>query len=180
MEEKSHQEPKSVALIVGVTGMAGLSIAETLKSPSALGGPWKVYGSARRPKPDWLLPPLLTNTSPLTPLTWPTLKPSSLPSPRDHPRLLGRHPDGDVARLDRELPFCEDMERLPYPNFYYALEDIVRSYVPYLTYSIHRPSIIVGASTRSVYNALLTVAVYAEICKYRNVPFRYPGSISAT
>lgn len=78
--------------------------------------------------------------------------------------------------IPHESPFREDMERLPYPNFYYALEDIVRSYDQYLTYSIHRPSIIVGASTRSVYNTLLTVAVYAEICKYRNVPFRYPGS----
>uniref|UniRef100_A0A7C8Z707 NAD-dependent epimerase/dehydratase domain-containing protein n=1 Tax=Opuntia streptacantha TaxID=393608 RepID=A0A7C8Z707_OPUST len=59
MEGKSHQEPKSVALVVGVTGMAGLAIAEALKSPSAMGGPWKVYGSARRPKPDWFPSPLV-------------------------------------------------------------------------------------------------------------------------
>ena len=42
-----------VALVVGVTGMAGLSLAEALASPTALGGPWKVYGAARRPKPTW-------------------------------------------------------------------------------------------------------------------------------
>lgn len=49
-----NQIPRSaVALVVGVTGMAGLSLAEALKSPKALGGPWKVYGAARRPKPNW-------------------------------------------------------------------------------------------------------------------------------
>uniref|UniRef100_A0A2N9IMK1 NAD-dependent epimerase/dehydratase domain-containing protein n=1 Tax=Fagus sylvatica TaxID=28930 RepID=A0A2N9IMK1_FAGSY len=42
-----------VALVVGVTGMVGLSLAEALASPTALGGPWKVYGAARRPKPTW-------------------------------------------------------------------------------------------------------------------------------
>ncbi|KAK4854823.1 hypothetical protein QYF36_001679 [Acer negundo] len=44
---------RCVALIVGVTGMAGLSLAEALKNPTALNGPWKVYGSARRSKPTW-------------------------------------------------------------------------------------------------------------------------------
>lgn len=41
------------SLIVGVTGMASLSLAEALKSPKALGGPWKVYGSALPPMPTW-------------------------------------------------------------------------------------------------------------------------------
>ncbi|KAJ7980338.1 3-oxo-Delta(4,5)-steroid 5-beta-reductase-like [Quillaja saponaria] len=45
--------PNFVALIVGITGMAGLSIAEALKRPDSLAGPWKVYGAARRPKPSW-------------------------------------------------------------------------------------------------------------------------------
>lgn len=44
---------KSLVLVVGVTGMAGLSLAEALENPTVLGGPWKVYGSARRPKPSW-------------------------------------------------------------------------------------------------------------------------------
>ncbi|KAK1592190.1 hypothetical protein Q3G72_020997 [Acer saccharum] len=33
--------------------MAGLSLAEFLKSPTSLNGPWKVYGSARRSMPTW-------------------------------------------------------------------------------------------------------------------------------
>ncbi|MBA0650323.1 hypothetical protein Goklo_017753, partial [Gossypium klotzschianum] len=75
-----------------------------------------------------------------------------------------------------EPPFREDLPRLPYPNFYYALEDLLESYAPSLTYSVHRSSIIIGASSRSVYNALLTLAVYALICRYEGLPFRYPGS----
>jgi nucleoside-diphosphate-sugar epimerase len=42
-----------VALVVGVTGMAGLSLAEALKQPDSLGAPWKVYGAARRSPDDW-------------------------------------------------------------------------------------------------------------------------------
>ena len=33
--------------------MAGLSLAEALKNPAALGGPWKIYGTARRQMPSW-------------------------------------------------------------------------------------------------------------------------------
>ncbi|TXG71625.1 hypothetical protein EZV62_000204 [Acer yangbiense] len=53
MEQIHNFDHKPVALIVGVTGMVGLSLAEALKSPTALNGPWKVYGSARRSKPTW-------------------------------------------------------------------------------------------------------------------------------
>lgn len=55
--EKQDQNPKylssSVALIVGVTGISGLSLAEALKNPTSQGIPWKVYGAARRPPPGW-------------------------------------------------------------------------------------------------------------------------------
>ncbi|KAI3465284.1 hypothetical protein Pfo_021947 [Paulownia fortunei] len=45
---------QSVALIVGVTGIAGSGLAETLSFADTPGGPWKVYGVARRPCPEWL------------------------------------------------------------------------------------------------------------------------------
>ncbi|KAK4388283.1 (S)-8-oxocitronellyl enol synthase CYC1 [Sesamum angolense] len=44
---------QSVALIVGVTGIAGSGLAETLSLADTPGGPWKVYGVAR-PCPEWL------------------------------------------------------------------------------------------------------------------------------
>lgn len=45
---------ESVALVVGVTGIVGSSLAQVLKLPDTPGGPWKVYGVARRPCPSWL------------------------------------------------------------------------------------------------------------------------------
>ncbi|XP_059447658.1 3-oxo-Delta(4,5)-steroid 5-beta-reductase-like [Corylus avellana] len=44
---------KSVALIIGVTGIVGNSLAEILPLSDTPGGPWKVYGVARRPRPVW-------------------------------------------------------------------------------------------------------------------------------
>ncbi|KAI3723994.1 hypothetical protein L2E82_35758 [Cichorium intybus] len=78
--------------------------------------------------------------------------------------------------IPHEPPFKEDYPRLPFPNFYYALEDILFSYSKSLTYSIHRSSIIIGASSMSCHNALITLAVYALVCKHENYPFRYFGN----
>ncbi|KAM0040359.1 putative 3-oxo-5-beta-steroid 4-dehydrogenase [Helianthus debilis subsp. tardiflorus] len=44
---------KGFALIVGVTGIVGNSLAEILPLHDTPGGPWKVYGVARRPRPPW-------------------------------------------------------------------------------------------------------------------------------
>ena len=44
---------KSVALIIGVTGIVGNSLAEILPLSDTPGGLWKVYGVARRPRPAW-------------------------------------------------------------------------------------------------------------------------------
>ncbi|KAG4129194.1 hypothetical protein ERO13_D09G065800v2 [Gossypium hirsutum] len=227
----SHQP--FVALIVGVTGMAGLSLAEALKSPNALGGPWKVYGSASRPIPTWFPSSLLDkyiafdatdagNTADtLTPISgevthvfWVAIqvRESEQVNVTVNATMLfnvldvlksGPGGNGTGSRLSHvtvqtgtqhymgpihnptesgqglephEPPFREDLPRLPYPNFYYALEDLLESYAPSLTYSVHRSSIIIGASSRSVYNALLTLAVYALICRYEGLPFRYLGS----
>lgn len=52
VEEQSTNYP-SVGLIVGVTGIVGNSLAEILPLPDTPGGPWKVYGVARRPQPEW-------------------------------------------------------------------------------------------------------------------------------
>ncbi|XP_015885029.3 3-oxo-Delta(4,5)-steroid 5-beta-reductase [Ziziphus jujuba] len=44
---------QSVGLVIGVTGIVGNSLAEILPLSDTPGGPWKVYGVARRPRPDW-------------------------------------------------------------------------------------------------------------------------------
>lgn len=44
---------QSVGLVIGVTGIVGNSLAEILPLADTPGGPWKVYGVARRPRPSW-------------------------------------------------------------------------------------------------------------------------------
>lgn len=44
---------QNVALVVGVTGIVGNSLAEILPLHDTPGGPWKVYGVARRTRPSW-------------------------------------------------------------------------------------------------------------------------------
>ncbi|KAJ8634187.1 hypothetical protein MRB53_027523 [Persea americana] len=228
MEPKTSETP--VALIMGVTGMAGFSLAEALKDPAALGGPWKVLGAARRQTPPWFPPSLLDSyisfdaldtkdthhsLSPIsdqvTHLFWVALQvgpnedtdissnstmlknvlttlTSSTPSSRlRHISLLTgtKHymgPFDDPAfypksrAIPLELPFREGTARLPYPLFYYSLEDLIASYSPKLTWSVHRSSIIIGASSRSIYNTLLTLVVYALICRREGFQFRFPGT----
>ncbi|KAF5733875.1 hypothetical protein HS088_TW16G00333 [Tripterygium wilfordii] len=216
----------SVALIVGVTGMTGLSLVEGLKNPTALDRPWKVYGAARRPMPDRFPSSLLDRYLTFDALdyenTFKELSPiaheithvfwvafqlqeseevninlnsmmltnvlqvlrSAVPSRLRHLTLqtgtkhyMGPIFDPSLANqlVHHESPFQEDVPRLPYPNFYYALEDLVASQSSF-TYSVHRSSIIMGASSRSIHNGLLTLSVYAIICRHQGLPFRYPGN----
>ncbi|KAJ9159443.1 hypothetical protein P3X46_024951 [Hevea brasiliensis] len=52
-EDDVPRKYQSVALIIGVTGIVGNSLAEILPFADTPGGPWKVYGVARRPRPIW-------------------------------------------------------------------------------------------------------------------------------
>ncbi|KAK1592136.1 hypothetical protein Q3G72_020103 [Acer saccharum] len=187
MEQIHNFDQKPVSLIVGVTGMAGLSLAEALKSPTTLNGPWKVYGSARHSKPTWFPSAAAVDhyitfdaaehtdtflkSASASRLSYITLQTSTK-------QYMGPVFDLNHSSqlVPHDPPFHEDLPRLPYPNFYYALEDLVASHVPSLSYSVHRSSIIIGTSPRSVYNTLLTLAVYATICRHEVPLFRYPGS----
>ncbi|KAL2338973.1 hypothetical protein Fmac_013419 [Flemingia macrophylla] len=215
-----------VALVVGVTGVTGLSLAQALKQPNSLGGPWRVYGAARRPQPTWFPPSIVdhfitfdavdsadtcTKLIPIahevTHLFWITLQVreneeenivvnktmllnvftalKSFSSPLTHVTVQTgtKHYMGPIfdpilstQLISHESPFHENLPRLPYPNFYYALEDLAQSHAPSLTYSVHRASLILGASARSSYNLLLTLAIYAAICRHVGLAFRYPGT----
>ncbi|XP_059647074.1 3-oxo-Delta(4,5)-steroid 5-beta-reductase-like [Cornus florida] len=219
---------RAAALIVGVTGMVGLTLAEALKKPTAPGGPWKVYGAARRALPTWFPSGLLDhfiafdatnrdetlqNLSPIasnvTHIFWVALQireteqlnitlnstmltnvlaainSASDPQLRHITMQTGtKHymgpifdPSLSTQLVPHEPPFREDYPRLPYPNFYYALEDLLATYSHSFTYSIHRSSIIIGASSRSLYNTILTLSVYATICRREGLPCRYPGTL---
>ncbi|KAK8581033.1 hypothetical protein V6N12_071279 [Hibiscus sabdariffa] len=52
-EDEASRSFQSVGLVIGVTGIVGNSLAEILPLSDTPGGPWKVYGVARRPRPSW-------------------------------------------------------------------------------------------------------------------------------
>ncbi|KAK9270136.1 hypothetical protein L1049_025712 [Liquidambar formosana] len=52
-EDEAPKGFESVGLVIGVTGIVGNSLAEILPLSDTPGGPWKVYGVARRQRPDW-------------------------------------------------------------------------------------------------------------------------------
>lgn len=52
-DSEAPSKYQSVALVIGVTGIVGNSLAEILPLSDTPGGPWKVYGVARRPRPAW-------------------------------------------------------------------------------------------------------------------------------
>ncbi|KDP41649.1 hypothetical protein JCGZ_16056 [Jatropha curcas] len=52
-EDDAPRSYQSVGLVLGVTGIVGNSLAEILPLSDTPGGPWKVYGVARRPRPNW-------------------------------------------------------------------------------------------------------------------------------
>ncbi|GKV31389.1 hypothetical protein SLEP1_g40081 [Rubroshorea leprosula] len=208
-----------VALIVGVTGMVSLSLAE---EPHCVAGPWKAYGFTQHPKLAWFpdstidqyiafdatdandtlhnLPPVANK---VTHVFWVAIQgleseegnirvnaimlanvlnvlKSASPSRLAHITVqtgtqhymgLVHDPIQSGHLITHEPPFHEDLPRLPYPNFYYALEEIIASYTPSISYSVHHSSIIIGASSRSVYNALLTLAIYATISQHEGYHF---------
>eukprot|EP00252_Welwitschia_mirabilis_P010138 TRINITY_DN23279_c0_g1_i1.p1 TRINITY_DN23279_c0_g1~~TRINITY_DN23279_c0_g1_i1.p1 ORF type:complete len:394 (+),score=90.79 TRINITY_DN23279_c0_g1_i1:125-1306(+) len=222
-DSKNH----NVALVVGITGIVGQSLAEILPSPGTLGGPWKVYGIARRPKPKWSASnsveyvqcdvmdreetlEKVSELKDVTHLFWvvwakkdsneecceangrmltnvldallpnaENLQHISLQTGSKH--YLGpSDTDADQSKFKpHEPPFHEDMPRLPVPNFYYTLEDIVFEFAKKkqgMTWSIHRPGIILGFSPCAVANFLRTLCVYAAICKHEGLPFKFPGN----
>eukprot|EP00253_Pinus_taeda_P026906 PITA_26906 len=185
-EDKSGKQQR-VALVIGVTGIVGNSLAEILPMPDTSGGPWKIYGVARRPKPDW---------SPDTPVQYiqcdvldRELTLEKISPLKDVTHLfwvvwVSRETEEQHLARNRsfqpnEAPYHEELPRLSVPNFYYALEDIVFEAAKKkegLTWSIHRPSIIFGFSPSSLMNVVCTLCVYAVICKHEGLPFKYPGN----
>ncbi|CAN1232336.1 (S)-8-oxocitronellyl enol synthase [Linum perenne] len=176
----TDKNPAAVALIVGVTGMSGLSLAEALNNPSTPGGPWKVYGVARRSLPTWFPAPLLHQfisvdaldqqdtllklspvASEVTHVFWVALvvheseevnistnsamisnvvhalsgessrlKHFALQTGTKHYMGPIFDPNHGSKLVVHDSPFREDVPRLPYPNYYYAQEDLLASSLP--------------------------------------------------
>ena len=78
-----------------------------------------------------------------------------------------------------ETPFHEDEPRLPSPNFYYAQEDELFAAAERMgfTWSVHRSHTILGFAVDNAMNMVLTLSVYATICRELGLPFVFPGSV---
>ncbi|KAJ6685835.1 3-OXO-DELTA(45)-STEROID 5-BETA-REDUCTASE [Salix purpurea] len=226
-EDETPRDYQSVALILGVTGISGNSLAEILPLSDTPGGPWKVYGVARRSRPNWnedhpveYIQCDISNTaetqsklSKLTDIThifyvtWAS-KPTEeenceinglmfrnvlqavIPNAANLRHVClqtgGKHYLGPFSLLGKieahDTPFTEDLPRLNFPNFYYTLEDVMFEEVAKkagVTWSVHRPGIIFGFSPYSLMNMIVTLSVYAAICKHEGVPLIFHGSKEA-
>jgi nucleoside-diphosphate-sugar epimerase len=77
-----------------------------------------------------------------------------------------------------ETPFHEAEPRLDYPNFYYAQEDELFASAARTGFgwSVHRSHTVLGFAVGNAMNMVLTLSVYATICKELGRPFIFPGS----
>ncbi|KAK4390459.1 (S)-8-oxocitronellyl enol synthase [Sesamum angolense] len=173
----------------GVTGIAGSGLAETLSLADTPGGPWKVYGVARRPCPEWLANLHVqyvqcdiaktdeTNILDAFIPNAPNLKHLTLQTGIKY--YWGNMAEMDSSNQPHDCPFSENLPRLKQENFYYNLEDLVYEWAlrkNSLTWSIHRPALIFGFSPCSMMNIVSTLSVYAAICKHENKPLVYTGT----
>ncbi|KAL2505834.1 Delta(4)-3-oxosteroid 5-beta-reductase [Abeliophyllum distichum] len=199
-ENGGSKNYKNVALIIGVTGIVGNSLAEILPLSDTPGGPWKVYGVARRPRPAWNAEHPVqyiqcdvsdekqtsAKLSPLTDNVLDALMPNAENLSHICLQTGHKHYVGPFELIGKfkphETPFEEDEPRLNVPNFYYTLEDIAFEACKKkqgLTWSVHRPAVIFGFSPYSKMNVIDSLCVYAAICKHENVPFKFPGTKAA-
>ncbi len=82
------------------------------------------------------------------------------------------------AKGKATTPFREEQPRLNHENFYYTQEDVVFDAArdQGFTWSVHRPSTIVGYAVGNAMNMAATLAAYASICRETGRPFVYPGT----
>ena len=77
-----------------------------------------------------------------------------------------------------DTPFHEYEPRQSSPNFYYAQEDELfeSSARNGFTWSVHRAHSILGFAVGNAMNMVLTLGVYATLCRELGLPFIFPGS----
>lgn len=219
---------QNVALVVGVTGMSGNSLADILQLSTTPGGRWKVYGVGRRPQPEWqfhhnhvqyiqcdMADPedsqaKLSHLSDITHIFyvgWVT-KSTEQESQEANGRMLhnvlkvviANAPNlqhvclqtgqryalpslYSLAEIQHESKYVEDLPRKDITDCYYAMENILFQEVQIkernLTWSVHRPAVMLGFSPYSTRNIVGSLCVYATICKHEGQPLRFPGNQAA-
>ncbi|MEA9984143.1 MULTISPECIES: SDR family oxidoreductase [Subtercola] len=86
--------------------------------------------------------------------------------------------DNYATGVMADTPFHEDEPRLDSPNFYYAQEDELFASAEKngYTWSVHRAHTVFGYAVGNAMNMVLTLSVYATICKELGLVFTFPGS----
>ncbi|TQL55671.1 SDR family oxidoreductase [Subtercola boreus] len=86
--------------------------------------------------------------------------------------------DNYATGVMADTPFNEDEPRLSSPNFYYNQEDEVFTAAERMgfTWSIHRAHTVFGYAVGNAMNMVLTLSVYATLCRELGLPFIFPGS----
>ncbi|KAJ3177094.1 hypothetical protein HDU85_006020 [Gaertneriomyces sp. JEL0708] len=76
------------------------------------------------------------------------------------------------------MPFKEDANRHPGPNFYYPEEDLLQQFAQEngWKYLVTRPNHIIGVTKGNFMNFGVTIALYAMIQKELGKPFIFPGN----
>ncbi len=87
-------------------------------------------------------------------------------------------PFESYGKNPHDTPFRESQGRLPFQNFYYDQEDILFAAAAEqgFTWSVHRPSTVIGHALGNAMNMGVTLAVYGSICRATGAPFVFPGS----
>ncbi|KAJ6730131.1 3-OXO-DELTA(45)-STEROID 5-BETA-REDUCTASE [Salix viminalis] len=177
-EDETPRDYQSVALVLGVTGISGNSLAEILPLSDTPGGPWKVYGVARRSRPNWN---------------------------EDHPVEYIQCDISNTAETQSKLSKLTDITHIFYVTWAskpteeenceingLMFRNVLQAVIPNaanlrhevakkagVTWSVHRPGIIFGFSPYSLMNMIVTLSVYAAICKHEGVPLIFRGSKEA-
>ncbi|RFA18080.1 SDR family oxidoreductase [Subtercola boreus] len=86
--------------------------------------------------------------------------------------------DNYATGVMADTPFNEDEPRLTSPNFYYNQEDEVFKAAERagFTWSVHRAHTVFGYAVGNAMNMVLTLSVYATLCRELGLPFTFPGS----
>ncbi|KAL2507199.1 NAD(P)-binding Rossmann-fold superfamily protein [Forsythia ovata] len=81
--------------------------------------------------------------------------------------------DDDVYYYNEECPRVTTGN-----NFYYVLEDLLQERLGSgkVTWSVHRPGLLMGSSHRTLFNFIGSLCVYGTICNRLNLPFVFGGS----
>lgn len=78
-----------------------------------------------------------------------------------------------------KIPFEEGDPRHPGPSKYFDIEDFLHGQASSWTWSVVRPSFIIGFSSGSAHNFGTGIAVYASILKELGEPLIFPGGLGA-